>query len=205
MLNEEVDMKKLTGVFILLTTIFLALILAISCTGPAGLQGEPGAMGPQGPAGPQGEPGAMGLQGPAGPQGPTGPQGLRGLQGLPGPTRQIVVTRDYDEYGAYSYFAIVEAMRGQRIRIIGAGFELDDIVTISICKDDIVLVKEVDVNKCGAFEVSKRIPSDVSLGPVSVRAWLNASISGDEVIDGDLQACWPLNIVRSLESLPALP
>jgi len=202
MFNEEVAMKKLTGVFILLTIIFLALILAISCTGPAGLQGE---TGPQGPAGPQGETGSTGPQGPAGPQGAVGPQGETGPQGLPGPTRQIVVTWDYDEYGAYSYFAIVEAMRRQRIRIMGAGFELGDIVTISICKDDIVLVKEVDVNKCGAFEVSKRIPSDVSLGPVSVRAWLNATISEDEVIDGDLQACCPLNIVSSLDSLPTLP
>ena len=177
-------MKKLAGVFIILTIVVLALVPAISCTGPEGSQGLPG---------------------PAGPQGSVGPQGTQGLRGLPGPTRQIVVTWDSDDYGAYSYFAIVEAMRGQKIRIKGAGFNSGDSVTISICKDNILLVKEIVANKCGAFEVYKKIPSDVALGPVSVRAWLNATISEDEVIGGDLQACWPLNIVRSLEPLPTLP
>ncbi len=141
-----------------------------------------------------------GPQGIAGPQGPVGPGGPRGL---PGPTRQIVVTWNPDEFGAYDYFPVAEAMRNQRIRVVGAGFDPEDSVTISICRDDIVLVKEVVANKGGAFEVDKAIPAAVALGPGSVKAWLNATISSSEVISGDFQACWPLNIVKSLESFPS--
>ena len=174
----------------------LVLVPATGCTGP---QGRTGPQGPQGIAGPQGPAGPQGLAGPTGPQGPAGP---KGPQGEAGPTRQIVVTGDPDEFGAYGYFAVVEAKRDQRIRIVGAGFDPEDSVTISIGRYDIVLVKEVTANNAGAFEVEKRIPSDVALGPTSVKAWLNASISGGEVISGDLQASWPLNIVRSLQTLP---
>jgi len=64
-------------------------------------------------------------------------------------------------------------------------------------------VKEVVANKCGAFEVEKKIPSDIALGGASVKAWLNATILDGEVTSGDLQASWPLNIVRSLQSFPS--
>lgn len=59
--------------------------------GPAGPQGENGAVGPSGPAGPQGERGAVGPPGPAGPQGergPIGPVGDPGEQGEDGPAGQ---------------------------------------------------------------------------------------------------------------------
>ena len=128
------------GLAIMLIASLLALVLvpATGCTGaqgPAGSQGPAGAQGAQGPVGPQGP---VGAQGPVGPQGPAG---VKGPQGPVGPTRQIVVTWDSDEFGAYSYFAVIEAMRGQRIRIVGSGFDPDDSVTISIGRYDIVLVK----------------------------------------------------------------
>jgi len=184
------------AVMLIASLTVLILVLALSCT-PTVVQGPAGPTGPAGPQGPEGP------QGPAGPQGPEGPAGLKGAQGPAGPMRQIVVTWDTDEFGAYAHFAAVEAKRSQKVRIKGAGFDPDDSVTISICKDDIVLVKEVIANKCGAFEVEKKIPSDVALGAVSVKAWLNATISDGEIVSGDLQASWPLNIVRSLESLPS--
>ena len=98
-------------------------------------------------------------------------------------------------------FAVVEAEPRQNIRIKGSGFNYRDIVTISICEYDIVLVEEVLANRCWAFEVYTRIPRStvIGYGPVTVRAWLNAEISeDDEVTKGDLQATWPLDIVEEL-------
>ena len=57
-------------------------------TGPPGLQGEQGPIGPMGPPGPKGDDGERGADGQPGPQGPPGPKGTDGLpgpQGQPGP------------------------------------------------------------------------------------------------------------------------
>ena len=92
-----------------------------------------------------------------------------------------------------------------KIRIKGAGFDPDDSVTLTISADgdDIVLGKKVTANDDGAFEVSRTLPKTLPYGPALVKAWLDTSMSGDEVVEGDLQACWPLNVVRTLESFPS--
>ncbi len=188
-------MKKTNRLISLAAVILLLVVPVVGCAGAAGPPG------PQGPAGPQGSSGAPGPQGPVGPQGPEGeegPPGEQGPQGVPGPTRQIVVTWDLHDWGPFSYLATVEVMPEQDVRIKGAGFDRGDIITISICKNDLVWVEEITANSCGAFEEYTTVP-DISLGTVTVRAWLDADIDGDEVVDGDLQACWPLNIVDELE------
>ena len=171
-------MKKLNKVLIILTILALVLIPTVSC---AGLQGATG---------------AAGLAGPEGAEGPQGPQGPAG------PARQIVVTCDYEDLDPWHNFAVVEAEPRQSIRIKGSGFSYRDIVTTSICENNIVLVEEVLANRCGAFEVYTQLPksSVTGYGPVTLRAWLNAEISDDdEVTKGDLQATWPLDIVEELE------
>jgi hypothetical protein len=40
---------------------------------------------------------------------------------------------------------------------------------------------------------------DVDTGPVTVRAWLNASVVDDEVTSGELMAVWPLEVEGSTE------
>ena len=85
--------------FLIVTSILLVLILALSMVGCAGKTGAKGATGPQGPEGPmglqgiQGEPGTPGepgLQGEPGPKGSTGaagatsPAGAKGEQGEQG-------------------------------------------------------------------------------------------------------------------------
>ena len=50
-------------------------------TGPQGVPGEPGAVGPAGATGRDGRDGATGAVGPAGPQGAIGPQGAQGQPG----------------------------------------------------------------------------------------------------------------------------
>lgn len=95
-------------------------------------------------------------------------------------------------------------MPDQSIQIKGAGFDPDDSVmlTISIGEDDVVLGRKVTANDYGAFDVSRTIPEDVDYGATSMKAWLDADVSGDQVIEGDLQAVWPLDIVESLQSFP---
>jgi hypothetical protein len=192
-------MKKLNKVLIILTILALVLIPTVSCAGPQGVPGLTGPAGPQGATGPAGPAGPPGATGPAGLEGAEGPQGP---QGLPGPPRQIVVTWDYEDMAPWHNFAVVEAEPRQSIRIKGSGFSYRDIVTISICENNTVLVEEVLANRCGAFEVYTQLPrsSVTGYGPVTVRAWLNAEISDDdEVTKGDLQATWPLDIVEELE------
>ncbi|MFC2024141.1 hypothetical protein ACFLTJ_00980 [Chloroflexota bacterium] len=191
-------MKKPTIILIMLAALALVLMPLMSCAGPEGIQGPAGPEGARGPTGPVGPPGQTGPAGPEGAEGTTGPQGL---QGPPGPTRQIVVTWDIEDLAPWHNFAVVEAEPHQSIRIKGSGFNYRDIITISICEDDYVLVEEVLANRCGAFEVYTNLPSSsvTGFGPVSVRAWLNAEISNDEVIRGTLQATWPLDIVEELQ------
>lgn len=192
-------MKKLNKVFIILTILALVLIPTVSCVGPQGVPGPTGPTGPQGATGPAGQAGPPGATGPAGPEGAEGPQGPQGPAGQP---RQIVVTWDYEDLAPWHNFAAVEAEPRQSIRIKGSGFSYRDIVTISICENNIVLVEEVLANRCGAFEVYTQLPrgSVTGYGPVTLRAWLNAEISDDdEVTKGDLQATWPLDIVEELE------
>ncbi|MFC2024100.1 hypothetical protein ACFLTJ_00755 [Chloroflexota bacterium] len=188
-------MNRFVKVSIIMSLLTLLAIPAISCTGSQGLTGPAGPTGDTGPAGPRGE---TGLTGPQGIEGPEGPQGLAGPQGPPGPPRQIVVTWDYEDLAPWHNFAVVEAERRQSIRIKGSGFNYRDIITISICEDDIVMVEEIVANRCGAFETYATVPR-IDYGPVSVKAWLYANIEEGEVISGELQATWPLDIVDELE------
>lgn len=197
------------GVRILLLTglVAMALVPTLGCQGLQGVAGPAGPQGPQGVPGPQGPQGIAGPQGPAGLPGATGPQGPAGTpgsQGPAGPTRQIVVTWDPAESGGYGHFAVIDVERDQEVWIRGAGFDPDERVTltISIDEDEIILGRSISVNDDGAFEADRTIPDDADYGPTSIKAWLNVTESGDEVVDGDLQAVWPVVIVRHLEAFP---
>jgi len=200
-------MRKLSK-FLIPTFILVAvLVMTTGCFLPPGIpeligpDGQPvqpveplqeGQTGPQGPAGPQGPPG---------PEGPAGSEGPQGPEGPPGPPRQIVVTWDPEDLSPWHNFAVVEVEPFQPVRIKGSGFNYRDIITVSICENDIVIVEEVLANRCGTFEVYTRMPKSTKIdyGPVTVRAWLNAEISeDDEVAEGDLQATWPLDIVEEI-------
>jgi hypothetical protein len=116
----------------------------------------------------------------------------------------IVVTWDPNEFGGYGHFAAVDVERDQDVWIRGAGFDPDERVTltISIDEDEIILGRSMSVNDDGAFEADRTIPDDADYGPTAIKAWLDVTESGDEVVDGDLQAVWPLVIVRDLEAFP---
>jgi hypothetical protein len=71
--------------FLIVTSILLVLILALSMVGCTGKTGATGATGPQGPEGPIGLQGIQGAEGEQGATGPAGEKGEQGIQGEQGP------------------------------------------------------------------------------------------------------------------------
>lgn len=210
------------GVIIAIVIAIIALILSAALPGPQGETGPQGEPGLQGVAGPQGSQGLQGSTGPEGPVGPTGLQGPAGPQGPPGLTevpKQIVVGEKVRtlvdiiiEYGlepignekfvsniipvyGEAYNTIWRAKRGQYVVIKGSSFTPGDEVIITICEENRVW-DAVVANKCGAFDIENLIvPSWVSLGPVSVKAWID--LNGNNILEeekGEKKASWPLEI-----------
>jgi hypothetical protein len=115
-----------------------------------------------------------------------------GSVGVTGTTTSAVVT-DVDFTMTTIFYTTWNVDVGQSVVIKGAGFEEGDEVTISIC-DDNYHWADATANSCGAFEIDTTVPVDVDTGPVTVRAWLNASVVDDEVTSGELMAAWPLEV-----------
>ncbi len=211
-------MKIVTNLLIVTAIMVLLVGATTSCVGPQGPAGLQGPAGSPGPTGPQGEIGPQGLMGPEGPPGPTGPVGPTGSVGPPGPSRKIVVGEEvrtlvdieidygFDPVGDHDYVesitpiygeafhTIWKASRGQRVVIKGSSFPSDSEVIITICEDDDKWTDDI-VNDCGAFNIETGIPSWVSRGPVSVKAWIDFNDNGHlEEDKGEKQASWPLEI-----------
>ena len=178
-------------------------------TGPTGPQGD---LGPQGPTGPLGEQGDRGLTGPPGPMGPPGIQG---------PTSQIVIclaadanwnaiTRTSIDYVVSEGYYITSS---EELVILGACFPPLTTVTVSLCDLDHYWF-EVDTDACGAF-VFEGAAAPLSLEtlsssaqnylianyvvspgpyPISVRAWINATVAGYVVTAGQQWGNWPLKV-----------
>jgi len=188
--------------------------------GPQGVAGPAGPAGPQGVAGPEGPAGTAGPQGVAGPAGTAGPRGVAGPAGPPGASRQIVVGEEaqalidiYVEYGVepigdYEYISSIvpiygdvfntiwRAKLGQTVIISGSSFPPDTRVIITICEEN-YRWDEVLTNDCGAFITEIDIPIWVSIGPVSVKAWIDLDNDGIlEEENGEKQASWPLYIYQ---------
>ena len=222
-------MKKAAKITACLLILALLVVPLTACPtpgtsggqGPAGPQGEKGERGPMGPPGPAGP---MGLRGPVGPAGPPGPPGsdasvpldaqivvgqqLEVITGLMVTTEAVGVTGTTDTVvtavtpvTTTTFNTIWLATPGQDVVIKGSGFDdvVGETVVISICEDNLYW-EEVIVNECGAFEIDTTVPTDISLGPVSVRAWVDAYVrervgeDGSEVVDGVMYANWPLEI-----------
>jgi hypothetical protein len=115
-----------------------------------------------------------------------------GSVGVTGTTTSAVV-QDINVAMETIFYTTWNVDVGQSVVIKGAGFEEGDEVTISIC-DDNYHWADVTANSCGAFEIDTTVPVDVDTGPVTVRAWLNASVVDDEVTSGELMAAWPLEV-----------
>jgi len=191
------------SLLLLIGTLVITLL-----NGCAGSQGPEGPRGPEGPEGTQGPAGLQGIEGSEGPQGLAGPQGSEGPPGIQGPpgvsagTKQIVVTWDPAYYRGYARFAVTEALRQQSIRIRGTCFDTEAIITITVGDNNVVLVDDVIPQSNGTFEVYGIIPFNLETGLTSVKAWVDADINGSTVTGGNLEACWPLSIVLSIDSYP---
>lgn len=123
---------------------------------------------------------------PPGPQGPPGPEGP---QGPAGPNAQIVVTDlDFQATALFTPLALVF--------VLGSNFIPDDLVHLTICQENYLLVENIKVNECGAFIVQVELPHPDKIRPIdvaSLKAWVDTgSQSYDE--EDELWACWPLNV-----------
>jgi len=196
-MNIKKRISKILGArlvtILVASLIVLVLVPAMGCVyvpeaqrGPAGAQGLAGPQGPKGP------------EGPAGPQGPAGARGPAGPEGPPGPKCQIVVGKEF-EYGVgqVDFVAIWKAYIGDPVVVMGSGFPPNATVIITSCENN-RFWGEVTVNDCGAFRLSRNIPTGVKTAdPISVKAWIDLDDDGDlEEEDGELQASWPLRALK---------
>ncbi len=148
-------------------------------------------------------------------------------QGTPGSTRQIVVGEERPlvagvelesnavgqiigaqlVYDGYSYHAIWKAYIGQPVVIKGSSFPPGDTVIITICAENRYWTED-KANECGAFNIGNPqegeylvIPAWVSLGTVSVKAWIDLNANGILEEEGEKQASWPLHIYQAVEPI----
>ena len=200
-MNIKKRISKILGarliVVLMASIIALMLVPAASCA-PAVVQGPRGLVGPQGPTGLQGPVGPQGPEGPAGLQGSAGARGPAGPEGPPGPKCQIVVGKEF-EYGVgqVDFVAIWKAYIGDPVVVMGSGFPPNATVIITSCENN-RFWGEVTVNDCGAFRLSRNIPTGVKTAdPISVKAWIDLDDDGNlEEKDGELQASWPLRALK---------
>jgi len=195
--------------------------------GPQGIAGPQGPVGPEGPAGPRGPAGPQGPAGPAGPAGPQGPVGQVGPRGRTGHTRQLIIAQEiqivnivnveksrYDDpddglpsisyvsnvelESVTKYLAIWRAARGESVRILGAGFLLNEEVIVTLKGQEERSWTRQTVNEYGTFRTSVTVPTWAPTNTtVTVLAWIDYNDNGEfDEDEGECQACWPLYVVR---------
>jgi len=155
-------MKKAVKLLPLFLIICLMLIPLAACAGPTGPAGPAGAQGPEGLTGPEGDPGPA------------------------GPNAQIIASSS----SGYAICSVNVHMGSTPIVVCGSNFVPGDLVHLTICEHDTVLVENIEVNECGAFKVDVTI-TEAMVGVVSLKAWVDNGDSFFDVYD-ELWACWPL-------------
>jgi len=215
-------MKKIGIIIAFLIVISLLLVPLAACQGPQGPKGPEGPEGPMGlkgedgPPGPPGrdtgDPGPQGPQGDPGPQGPIGPQGEKGERGLRGPAGPMgvpgpagpnatIVVAYYNPGGSDTVISEFTGYGSYPIIVYGSNFVPGDVVHLTICTTDIVLVEDITVNACGAFvTASITLLEDPDTGVVvpegmwSVKAYVETDGTAG-FSAGDVRwACWPLEV-----------
>ena len=159
---------KAFPIFLIVSTLALALV---ACTGAAGTQGaagdpglpgNPGSPGSPGKAGLAGFPGNDGSDGSVGPQGVQGPQGDQGAAGANGaagaPSAAFPVAIELSP-------SEVEEGR-PRINVTGSGWQNDEAVTIEVYGPDDyhVFIGGAVADSSGTFQVQIRPRSRTSEG-----------------------------------------
>jgi hypothetical protein len=87
--------------------------------------------------------------------------------------------------GANNRFAILDVAPGTRVTVKGAGFQPGEILVITICEEDKVLIRRVVANKCGAFIANTTIPA------------LTPDVYSLKALNGEVvRAAWPLDIIK---------
>jgi len=216
---------KIIAFLIIVALIVVPLTACPGPQGPAGPSGPSGPAGEKGERGPMGPPGDSGARGPVGPAGSEGPAGPAGEDGA-GSAAQIVCSKwanfndYYDEHINFGYAtSYVDLPSGFGwVDVNGSSFEPGEDVVITVCDKNYVLWVqdrdlgyydlEIEANNCGAFygwffvDYYHGYWNDLLGESVSIRAWTNYELQQVEddlykVVDGDLQASWPLYMTGS--------
>jgi len=143
--------------FLIVSTIALALVACAGAAGTQGTPGDPGLPGNPGSPGKPGLPGLPGIDGPAGPVGPQGPQGPQGAQGASGSTGAAGAPSA--AFPVAIVLAPSEVEEGRpRINVTGSGWQKDEAVTIEVYGPDDyhVFIGGAVADSSGTFQVEIR-------------------------------------------------
>ena len=151
--------------FLIVSTIALALVACSGGAGTQGTPGDPGLPGNPGSPGKPGLPGLPGIDGPAGPVGPQGPQGPQGEQGASGSTGAAGAPSA--AFPVAIVLAPSEVEEGRpRINVTGSGWQKDEAVTIEVYGPDDyhVFIGGAVADSSGTFQVEIRPRSRTTEG-----------------------------------------
>ena len=156
---------KAFPIFLIVSTLALALV---ACTGAAGTQGASGDPGLPGNPGSPGNPGLPGLPGVDGAAGSVGPQGQQGAQGEQGSTgANGAAGAPSAAFPVAIVLSPSEVEEGRpRINVIGSGWQNDEAVTIEVYGPDDyhVFIGGAVADSSGTFQVQIRPRSRTSEG-----------------------------------------
>ena len=186
--------------FLIVSTIALALVACAGAPGTQGAPGDPGLPGNPGSPGKPGLPGLPGIDGPAGPVGPQGPQGPQGEQGAPGPTGAAGAPSAAFPVAIVLSPSEVEEGR-PRINVTGSGWQKDEAVTIEVYgpNDYHVFIGGAVADSSGTFQVEIRPRKRTSEGGPLKPGLHSIVVLGSK--NGGASA--PLTVTAEVEETPA--
>lgn len=158
--GKNIHMKrflKAFPLFLIVSTLALALVACAGAAGTQGAPGDPGLPGNPGSPGKPGLPGLPGVDGPAGPAGPQGAQGPQGKQGSAGPTGAAGAPSA--AFPVAIMLSPTEVEEGRpRINVTGSGWQNEEAVTIEVYGPDDyhVFIGGAVADSSGTFQVEIR-------------------------------------------------
>ena len=191
---------KAFPIFLIVSTLALALV---ACTGAAGTQGASGDPGLPGNPGSPGNPGLPGLPGVDGAAGSVGPQGQQGAQGEQGSTgANGAAGAPSAAFPVAIVLSPSEVEEGRpRINVIGSGWQNDEAVTIEVYGPDDyhVFIGGAVADSSGTFQVQIRPRSRTSEGGPLKPGLHSVVVLGSK--NGGSSA--PLTVTAEVEEAPA--
>ena len=191
---------KAFPIFLIVSTLALALVACTGAAGTQGASGDPGLPGNPGSPGNPGLPGLPGVDGAAGSVGPQGQQGAQGEQGSAGANGAAGAPSAAFPVAIVLSPSEVEEGR-PRINVIGSGWQNDEAVTIEVYGPDDyhVFIGGAVADSSGTFQVQIRPRSRTSEGGPLKPGLHSVVVLGSK--NGGSSA--PLTVTAEVEEAPA--